>query len=227
MLRLAQGEGEAASASLRRALGESTEPLQRAALLPAYVEIMLAVGDLEQARAGCRDLQDVAERQESRALTAMADYARGGVDLADRDARAALGALRRACRQWQELGAPREIARTRVLVGQACAALGDLDTAAMELDAASDTFKRLGATQELERVESLRAGLENQDVHGLTTRELEILRVLATGKSNREIAAALVISDHTVRRHIQNIFAKLGVSSRAAATAFAVRHDLA
>ena len=227
LLRLAQGDGEAASASLRRALGESTEPLQRAALLPAYVEIMLAVGDLEQARAGCLDLQDVAQRQESRALTAMADYARGGVDLADRDASAALGALRQACGQWQELGARREIARTRVLVGQACAALGDLDTAAMELDAASDTFERLGATPELARVESLRTGLENQDVHGLTARELEILRVLATGKSNREIAAALVISDHTVRRHIQNIFAKLGVSSRAAATAFAVRHNLA
>ena len=227
LLRLAQGEGEAAAASLRRALGESTEPLVRASLLPAYVEIVLATDDLEQARAGCRDLQDVSERQGTRVLTAMADYARGSVDLAEGDARAALVALRRVCRTWQELGAPREIARTRVLIGQACEALGDLDTAAMELEAACDTFAGLGAGPELARAESLRTGSQSHDPHGLTTRELEILRVLATGMSNREIAAALVISDHTVRRHIQNIFAKLGVSSRAAATAFAFRHDLA
>jgi DNA-binding CsgD family transcriptional regulator len=195
--------------------------------LPAYVEIMLAVDDLEGALAGCRDLEDVAERQGSRALAAMAEYARGAVDLADGNGRAALVALRQACRAWQELGVPREIARTRLLVGQACAALGDRDTAAMELEAARDTFEKLGATPELTRAESLRAGLENRDIHGLTARELQILRVLATGKSNREIAAALVISDHTVRRHLQNIFAKLGVRSRAAATAFAIRHHLA
>ena len=226
LLRLAQGEGEAAAASLRRALGEANQPLRRAALLPAYVEIMLAVDDLEEALAGCRDLEDVAERQGSRALTAMADYARGAVDLADGNARAALVALRHACQAWQELGVPREIARTRLLVGQACAALGDPDTAAMELEAARDTFEKLGAAPELRRVASLANDRGNQDVYGLTTRELQILRVLATGKSNREIAAALVISDHTVRRHLQNIFVKLGVSSRAAATAFAYRHDL-
>jgi DNA-binding CsgD family transcriptional regulator len=227
LLRLAQGDGEAAAASLRRALGEAGQPLRRAALLPAYVEIMLAVGDLEEARAGCRDLEDVAERQGSRALAAMADYARGAVDLADGNARAALAALRKACRAWQELGVPREIARTRLLVGQACAALEDDDTAAMELEAARNTFERLGAAPELARIASLGKRPGERDDYGLTARELEILRVLATGKSNREIAAALVISDHTVRRHVQNIFAKLGVSSRAAATAFAVRHHLA
>lgn len=227
LLRLAQGNAEAAAASLHRALSESSAPLARAALLPAYTEIMLATGELDQARTGARELQDVAEQQGTRALSAMADYARGGVDLAGGDASAALVALRRACREWQELGAPREIARTRALVGQACAALGDLDTAALELEAARETFERLGAGPELARLDSLRTGFEDQDAHGLTNRELEILRILATGKSNREIAAALVISDHTVRRHIQNIFAKLGVSSRAAATAFAVRHNLA
>jgi DNA-binding CsgD family transcriptional regulator len=226
LMRLAQGEGEAAAASLRRALGEAGEPLRRAALLPAYVEIMLAVDDLEEALAGCRDLEHVAERQGSRALAAMADYARAAVDLAHGNARGALAALRHACRAWQELGAPREIARTRRLVGQACAALGDRDTAAMELEAARETFEKLGATPELARLVALGNQRGNQDDYGLTTRELQILRVLATGKSNREIAAALVISDHTVRRHIQNIFVKLGVSSRAAATAFAYRHDL-
>jgi ATP/maltotriose-dependent transcriptional regulator MalT len=227
LLRLAQGDGEAAAASLRRALSESTEPLKRAALLPAYIEIMVAVGDPDRARAGCCDLEDTAERQASRALAAMADYARGAVELASGDAGTALSALRRACQAWQELGVPRETARTRVLVGQACAALGDPDTAAMELEAAAGTFERLGAAPELARVESLIRGPEHRDSHGLTDRELEILRVLATGKSNREIAAVLVISHHTVRRHIQNIFAKLGVSSRAGATAFAFRNNLA
>lgn len=227
LLRLAQGEAEAAVASLRRALSESAEPLTRAALLPAYIEIMVAIGDPDGARAVCCDLEDTAERQSSRALAAMADYARGAVELASGDAGTALSALRRACQAWRELGVPRETARTRVLVGQACAALGDPDTAAMELEAAADTFARLGAAPELARVESLTRGREHRDRHGLTKRELQILRVLATGKSNREIAAALVISDHTVRRHIQNIFAKLGVSSRAAATAFAFRHNLA
>ncbi len=226
LLRLAQGEGEAAGAALRRALSEVTQPLGRAALLPAYIEIMLAVGDLEQAHDACRDLEEVAGRQGSRALAAMSDYARGAVDLAEGDAEAALVPLRRACQAWQELGAPCETARTRVLVGQACAALGDLDTAAMELEAARETFVRLGAARELARVESLARDSADRETHGLTKRELQILRALATGKSNREIAAVLVISDHTVRRHLQNIFAKLGVSSRAAATAFAFRHDL-
>jgi DNA-binding CsgD family transcriptional regulator len=226
LLRLAQGETEAAAAALRRALGEATEPLRRAALLPAYIEILLAGGDLEHVRAACQELGAVAERQGSHALGAMADYARGAVHLAEGDAPAALVALRHACAAWQELGAPRETARTRVLVGQACAGLGDLDTAALELEAARETFAKLGAAPELARVEALTPRPADRDVHGLTARELEILRVLATGKTNREIAAALTISDHTVRRHIQNIFAKLGVSSRAAATAFAFRHGL-
>ena len=226
LLRLAQGEGQAAGAALRRALSEVTEPLRRAALLPAYIEILLATGDLEQARDACDDLREIAQRQGSRALGAMAHYARGTVDLAAGDAHAALGALRGACEAWKELEAPRETARTRVLVGQACAALGDLDTAAMELEAARDTFARLGAAPELARVESLTRRPPERHAYGLTERELQILRLLATGKRNRAIAADLVISDHTVRRHVQNTFAKLGVGSRAAATAFAFRHGL-
>jgi DNA-binding NarL/FixJ family response regulator len=226
LLRLAQGDEQAAGASLRRALSEAVEPLSRAELLPAYVEIMLAVGDLDAAGAASRELEDVARRQSSRALAAMSDYARGAVALAEDDARSALVALRRACQAWQELEAPRETARTRVLVGRACAALGDMDTADLELEAAHETFARLGAAPELARVESLARRPADRRAHGLTTRELEVLRLLATGKSNREIAAALVISDHTVRRHVQNTFVKLGVSSRAAATAFAFRHGL-
>jgi DNA-binding NarL/FixJ family response regulator len=212
LLRLAQGESAAAAASLRRALGEEPDPLRRAALLPAFVEISLAAGELAAAREACRELAAVAEVQGSLALTALSEYSRGAVALAGGDPRGALAALRRACDAWQELEAPREIARTRELVGEACAALGDRDTAALEREAAADTLARLCGN--------------DRPAHGLTARELEILRLVAGGRSNREIAASLVISDHTVRRHVQNTFAKLGVSSRAAATAFAYRHDL-
>jgi DNA-binding CsgD family transcriptional regulator len=142
-----------------------------------------------------------------------------------REAQAALIALRRAWRTWQELEAPYEIARARVLIGEACRALGDDDAATLELEAARSTFAQLGAAPDVARVDALTAPV-SADSHGLSRRELEVLRLVAAGKSNREIASALVISEHTVARHLQNIFAKLDLSSRTAATAFAFEHDL-
>ena len=121
---------------------------------------------------------------------------------------------------------PYEAARTRALVAVACRVLAEAEAAALELEAARSVFEQLGAAPDLARIDSLAAGARSGSAHGLTARELEVLRLVAAGKSNRQIAAELVISDHTVRRHLQNIFAKLGVSSRAAATAFAFRHDL-
>jgi ATP/maltotriose-dependent transcriptional regulator MalT len=226
LLRLAQGNRDAAAAAIRRAVGETTQPLKRAALLPAYVEIMLVVGEVEVARSACRQLEEIAERQGSDALDAMSAHARGAVALADGDARAALVALRRAWHVWQELEAPYEAARARVLVGLACRLLGDEDTAALELEAASGTFAELGAATDHRWVDSLRGRTALTDTHGLTARELEVLRLVAAGKSNREIASVLVISEHTVARHLQNIFAKLRVSSRTAASAFAFEHEL-
>jgi DNA-binding NarL/FixJ family response regulator len=129
--------------------------------------------------------------------------------------------LRRAVETWHLLEAPYEIARTRLLVAQASRALGDDDAARLELEAARTAFEQLGAKPDLERLD-----LPPGDVHGLSARELEVLRLVAAGKTNRAIAAELVISEHTVARHVQNIFAKLGLSSRASATAFAFEHDL-
>ena len=187
---------------------------------------MLAVGDVEAARSACRELEEIARSQGTDALEAMSAQARGAVLLAEGDARAALVALRRAWQAWQELEAPYEAARARVLVGLACRSLGDEDTAALELEAARGVFAELGATPDLGWVDSLSRRAAPPDAHGLTPRELEVLRLVAAGKSNREIASALVISEHTVARHVQNIFAKLRVSSRTAAGAFAFEHDL-
>ena len=226
LLRLAQGNTAAAAAAIRRVVGETTEPLGRVGLLPAYVEIMLAAGTPDRARAACRELDQLAAHQGNEVLAALAAEARGAVALPEGRAAEALPALRRALAVWQALAAPYAAARVRVLLGRACRALGDDDTAALELDAARARFAQLGAAPDRARVDALRAGTTAAGAHRLTARELAVLRLVAAGKSNREIAAALVISEHTVARHVQNIFAKLAVSSRTAAAAFAFAHGL-
>jgi DNA-binding CsgD family transcriptional regulator len=225
LLRLAAGEVRVAGAALRRALAETVPPLRRSRLLPAYAEVMVALGDLEQARSACRELAEIASEFPSAMLGAIAACVQGSVELAAGDADAALATLRRSLQVWQELGAPYEAARARVLVATACRALEDEDTARMELEEARAVFEYLDARPDLRRVAAL-TGAEEDDAHGLSGRELEVLRLVAAGKTNREIAATLVLSEHTVARHVQNILAKLRVSSRTAATAFAFEHDL-
>jgi DNA-binding NarL/FixJ family response regulator len=226
LLRLSQGDVAAAVASIRRVAEEARDPSGRAILLAAYVEIMLAAGDGEAARTATEELAALAVRLDAPMLRSLADQARGAVLLADGDTRDALDALRSAWSTWQSIGAPYESARVRALIGAACRSLGDHDAAELELDAARATFESLGAAPELARLApsapAARAGLPD----GLTAREAEVLALVAAGKTNREIAEALVISDHTVRRHLQNVFAKIGVTSRAGATAYAFTHGL-
>jgi DNA-binding NarL/FixJ family response regulator len=222
LLRLAQGNRDAAAVAIRRVVDETEEPRKRAGLLPAQVEIMLAVGDLEAARRASGELGGFSENHASDLLRALAAHASGAVALADGDARAASAALRRALRTWQELEAPYETARTRVLVALACAALGDEEAGALELDAARAVFEELGAMPDLTQLDAITAAAP----HGLSAREQEVLGLVAAGRTNREIAAELVLSERTVERHVSNIFRKLGVSSRAAATAFAYEHRL-
>jgi DNA-binding CsgD family transcriptional regulator len=225
LLRLAQGRPDAAAAAVRRAAAEAEGAHRRLGLLPALVEIMLAAGETEEARGACRELESVAAGYGSALLGAIVAQARGAVALAEGDARAALPELRRALERWEELDAPYDAARARALVGLACRALGDRDAEALELDAARAAFERLGAAAELARLEERGGGAAVPD-HGLTARELAVLRLVAEGETNQQIAAALVISEHTVARHLQNIFRKLGLSSRTAAAAYAHRHDL-
>jgi ATP/maltotriose-dependent transcriptional regulator MalT len=226
LLRLAEGNGDTAAAAIRRVVGETNEPLKRARLLPAYVEIMLAIGDIQEARSACRELKEISARYESGMLGAISAHAEGAVDLADGDAQAALLALRRAWHSWQEHEAPYEVARVRVLLGLACRDLGDDDTAALELEAARGVFTQLGAAPDLARIDSLRRRAPSVDDHGLTERELQVLSLVASGGTNRAIASELILSERTVDRHVSNIFTKLNVSSRAAATAYAYKHQL-
>jgi DNA-binding CsgD family transcriptional regulator len=221
LLRLAQGDVEAAGAGIRRALAETKEPLQRAGLLPARAEIALAVGDAGEAREASSELEQTAATSGSALLGAAAAQVRGAVELAEGDAEAALPRLRRAWQLWEEIGAPYESARTRVLLAEACEVLGDRDAAALELEAARAGFESLGAATDLARL-----ARASPETHGLSARELQVLRLVAEGRTNRQIAAELVVSEHTVARHLQNIFGKLGVSSRTAATAFAFERHL-
>nr|WP_274709380.1 helix-turn-helix transcriptional regulator [Nitratireductor luteus] len=225
LLRLAQGRKDAAAASMRRVMGTTTDCLQRARLLPAYVEISIAAGELVEAKQACGELEEIAEVFESAVLRAMADQARGAVSLADGDTGAALVALRRAFAVWNAIEAPYEAARVRVQIGLACRAQGDGDGAELEFAAATAVFSRLGAHPDLRGMEELVARPRAKS-HGLSQRELQVLRLLATGKTNKAIADELFLSERTIERHVSNIFIKLDLSSRAAATAWAYQHVL-
>ena len=226
LLWLVQGKVDACVAAIRRALAETTDRLVRSRLLPTYIEIMLATGDVSAARDGAKELAEIADVYDTAALQARSANARGAVHLADGSPEAALPALRRAWRLWQDLDAPYEAARTRVLVGMACRDLRDEDTAAMELDAARQVFAQLGALPDLSRIDALIGERGVGDIAGLSAREVEVLRLVAAGNTNQAIAAELLISDRTVARHLSNIFAKLGVGSRTAAAAYAFGHGI-
>src|SRR5262245_43197746 len=223
LLWLARGRQSAALGAIRRLLAEPRNPVHRSQLLPAGVQILLAAGETDQASALADELANLAESFECAAQRATAGHAVASVALARDDAAGAVAQLRVASRLWTELGATYEIARCRTLLGRAYQLLGDLDSAQTELTAARRTFAELGAVPAEREVSQL---LQPAAPGGLTAREVEVLRLVATGRSNSEIATELVVSEKTVARHLSNIFGKLDVSSRTAAAAFAFEQNL-
>ena len=227
LLRLTQGKVEAAVAALRVAItGTSGSRLHRTRLLWAFADAALVAGDLDAARTAADELDAVAGDSDAVVLAASAATVRGSLQLAGGDVPDALTSLRRANALWQDLKLPYEGARARTVYGIALRAAGDEDDARLEFRAALATFERLGAVGDAAEASDLLGGPKALP-RGLTAREAEVLRLVASGKTNRDIAVELVISEHTVARHLQNMFVKLGVTSRSAATAFAYEHDLA
>jgi DNA-binding NarL/FixJ family response regulator len=226
LLRAAQGRIEVAVAAIRRVLEGVADPLDRANLLPARVDIELAAGNKGDARAASSELDEIARRYPTEVTRAMAAQASGAVALADGNPRLALSALRTAFSLWHEVEAPYEIARVRLSTALACRALGDTESAGLEFDAARALFEQLGAKPDVVRLNSLRSS--DSEVHRprLTARELDVLRQIAAGKTNKAIGAELSVSERTIDRHVSNILTKLGVPSRAAAIAHAYSNEL-
>jgi DNA-binding CsgD family transcriptional regulator len=226
LLWLARGRTRAAAAAIARALDETVEPLARARLLPAGVEIRLAGRDREGARAACGELAEVAARFGTDLLRATAAHVQGALELATGNPREALVRMRLAWKAWQALEIPHAAARARELLGLACRALGDRAGGRMELEAARAAYESLGARPDVARVDALLANKPDAGGHGLTPREVQVLQLVAAGKSNKEVADALSLSAKTVERHVGNILTKLDVPSRVAATAWAYQHDV-
>ncbi len=222
LLRLAQGRVDVASASIAATLAAfGGSRLERAPLLAAQVEIALAAGDVALAEAAAKEVVATAETFDSTVLRAAGHCRVGAVALAQGQAVTALAALRLAATMWQEIDAPYDLARCRMLLSEAYRQLDDADAATRERAAARACFERLGAVADLQSLDG-----PPPPAGGLTAREAEVLQLIASGRTNKEIAAALVISEKTVARHVANIFTKLGVSSRSAATAHAYANNL-
>jgi DNA-binding CsgD family transcriptional regulator len=232
LLRLAEGKPDAAAAAMRGIVDPAGSQQRwslgssRVKLLGPYVEISIAAGDLGSARTAADELAQFAATIDAPFLLATSTQATGAVLFAEDKLKAALALLREAWALWQQLEVPYEVARVRALIGQVCERLGDHETARMHFQAARSDFEQLGAAPNLVELDRLMATRNNGPPGGLTERERQVLSLVASGETNRQIAAALGISEHTVARHLSNIFDKLGLSSRTALSAFAHKHKL-
>lgn len=224
LLRLAQGRvGEAQRIIHGCLAAEPPDRLGRARLLPAAVQIAVAAGDLTGAATAASELESIADRFDTPMLHALAGVARGRLQFAESDAPAAAKSLQGALRRWEELQVPYEIATASTLLGQAQRESGDENAAIASFARARLLFEQIGARLDASGMETVR---RSHRPAGLTEREVEVLCLVAAGHTNKEIAASLHLSAKTVSRHLTNIFTKIDVPSRAAATAFAFEHHL-
>lgn len=229
LLWLVRGQHSAAYAAIVRSLGDDEPTTDQVSLLPAAMEILLAVGRGDEAERRLRDLDEMAGRWRCPSLLAAAAYAHACQELAEHDPRAAAPYARKALRAWNDLGCPFEVARCQIVLATALQQIGDRDSCLAELKAAGTTFQLLGAAPYLVQVTEM---LRIPDVGGdhasgvLTTREVQVLQLVARGCSNRQVAGSLFLSEKTVARHLSNIFAKIDVGSRTAAAAYAYENQL-
>ncbi len=226
LLRLAQGDIDAAAAAIRGVLLDTRAMAARARLLAAAVEILLAARDLENARAASTELSEIAGAIDAPLLSAASAHATGAVLLAEGEFAAASAPLRQAWEIWRQLEMPYEEAQTSLLIAAVCERRGDQEGRRLELDAARRLFKQLAAGPCLARIADQSERATRESVGSLSEREVQVLRLLAAGKTNREIGEELFISEKTVARHVSNIFDKTGVPTRAGATAWAFQHNL-
>ncbi|MGR0219799.1 LuxR C-terminal-related transcriptional regulator [Agromyces sp. ZXT2-6] len=224
LLRLDEGRAALAQSLIRRS-AEGADPATRCHMLPALVSIEVAAGDLAAATSAADELAAMERASGSVMLRAIAAFADGEVRLAGGDPAGAFARLRTAREAWVETGAPYEVARCRVLMARAWRELGEDEAAELEEGLAEAAFAELGAAVALAALSRERGAGRHGD-GSLTGREVEVLRLVARGITNREIAAELHLSEKTVARHLSNIFTKIDVSSRAAATAYAFERGL-
>jgi len=223
LLRLAQGRVDAAQTIIARCLTETSTPLSRANLLPLQAHIAIAAGDLDAAAEALAELDTIVAAFDNPEHGAAARSTRGRLELACGDTEAACATVGQAIEQWLGLGVPYEVATARTMLGQALRERGDDAAAAESFAAAAKLFDQIGA-----RLDAHLLAAESTPVlpAGLTGREVEVLQLVAAGLTNNEIASELFLSAKTVSRHLSNIFTKIGVTSRAGATAFAFEHGL-
>jgi DNA-binding CsgD family transcriptional regulator len=226
LLRLEQGKLDAANSAINLALAEGREISVRCRILDASVQIALARNDVAAAAASAAELREVAARHGAPFLAALSAGASGTVSLAEGRAEEAFIKLRNSWTVWCDLEAPYEAARVRIPLALACRAIGDEDAAAAELMAARETFETLGAIHDVQQIDRLLQNADRKQDSPLTRREMEVLRLVASGMTNRELADRLKISEKTVARHISNIFNKLDLNSRTAATAYAYQQGI-
>jgi DNA-binding CsgD family transcriptional regulator len=226
LLRMAQGQVDAACAAMRRALHTTTNQSRRGRLLPSCVEVMLAAGEIDEARGAWRELRELSDALDADALRAAAAEAEGAIALAEGKPDAAVGPLRRAFEAWTHFDVPYDAARARVLIGLACHSLRDEETTRLELAAARAVFDRLCARADLARIDRVSRPSTSREQSKLSPRERQVLRLIAEGGTNKAIAARLSVSERTVDRHVSNILLKLDVPSRAAAIAYAYEHEI-
>ena len=227
LLRVAQGQTPSAAASIRRVMEATPDPLLRISLLPAHIDIMLESGAIAEAEVACAELEALAKHFATSVLCAAALQSRGSVLLAEGKGLDASVLFTKALASWQSLNAPFMVAQCRMQLARACAFSRDCDSAELELKAARAILEQLSAKPALSALDDIVRSIKpSARKHGLTARELEVLGLVAHGKTNKVIARELQLSEKTVDRHVSNIFAKIGSASRAAATAYAYENQL-